>query len=417
VTSYWDDIFQPEAAAEYRSGFRRSAYDVAIVGGGIIGMSTAIELKERDPHLNVVVIERSWPPKGASTRNAGFACFGSLSEIAHDIDLMGADRARDLVRRRLEGLVTLRKRCGDDEIDYEQNGGHEIFLEHHPALDRLDEINALLEPLFQDKVFERRDDLIDWFGFKGVYALVRTPFEGQLHSGKMVKRLWEVAERHGVEVHIDEGIDLWYGPTEGTSGRDLRYGPTVKTVGSEIIAKTIILATNALYPTEGPYREAVPTAEQSLPKVSPAQQSLPKVSPARGQILLTEPIPATPLWGTFHMNEGYVYFRNVGERILLGGGRDQAFDEEQTTEFGITDTIQQYLENLLHTVIAPGKPPAIQRRWSGIMGFREDKQPFVGEVAPGIIQAFGCNGMGVALGSSIGAETAEAVGTVSRDRW
>ena len=392
MTSYWDDIFLPEAAAEYRSGFRRSTYDVAIIGGGIIGMSTAIELMERDPRLNVVVIERSWPPKGASTRNAGFACFGSLSEIAHDVDLMGADRARELVRRRLEGLVILRQRCGDDLINYEQHGGHEIFLEHHPALDRLDEINALLEPLFQAPAFERRDDLIDWFGFKSVHALVRTPFEGQLHSGRMLHRLWAIAKRHGVEINLDEVIDL-------------RYGPSVRTVGSEIKAKTIVLATNALYPTEGPYREAVPTAEQSLPKVTPA----------RGQILLTEPITSTPIWGSFHMNEGYVYFRNVGERILLGGGRDQAFDEEHTTEFGITDTIQQYLENLLHTVITPGKPPAIERRWSGIMGFREDKQPFVGEVAPGIIQAFGCNGMGVALGSSIGAEAAEAVGTYGRD--
>ena len=377
MTSYWDDIFLPEAAAEYRSGFRRSDYDVAIVGGGIIGMSTAIELKERDPHLNVVVIERSWPPKGASTRNAGFACFGSLSEIAHDVDLMGAERARDLVRRRLEGLVILRQRCGDDLINYEQHGGHEIFLEHHSALDRLDEINALLEPLFQAPAFERRDDLIDWFGFNGVHALVRTPFEGTLHSGKMLHRLWEIAKRHGVEIHIGEVV-----------GRTQRPGNEHRIIVGEekrtIDTHTVILATNALVQAED-------------------------IEPGRGQILLTEPLTSTPIWGSFHMNEGYVYFRNVGERILLGGGRDQAFAEEQTTEFGITETIQQSLENLLHTVIAPGKPPAIESRWSGIMGFREDKQPFVGEVAPGIIQAFGCNGMGVALGSSIGAQVANFV--------
>ena len=375
MTSIWDDIWHEEAAAEYRGGFRRSSYDVAIVGGGIIGMSTAIELSERDPSLHVVVIERSFPPSGATTRNAGFACFGSLSEIAHDVDLMGSERARDLVRRRLEGLVTLRQRCGDHQISYEQHGGHEIFLEHHPALNRLDEINALLEPLFQDRVFERRDDLIEWFGFQGVHALVRTPFEGQLHSGKMLLRLWEVAQRHGVEIVVDDV----------TGSESIPSGYTVSTEhGHRITTRNIVLATNALVQADG-------------------------IEPGRGQILLTEPVTATPIWGTFHMNEGFVYFRNVGERILLGGGRDQAFEEERTTEFGTTDTIQTYLEQLLTSVIVPGKPPAIDRRWSGIMGFREDKQPFVGEVQPGIIQAFGCNGMGVALGSSIGAEVANFV--------
>ncbi len=434
MTSYWDDIFLPEAAAEYRGGFRRSAYDVAIIGGGIIGMSTAIELKERDPSLHVVVIERSYPPKGASTRNAGFACFGSLSEIAHDVDLMGADRARDLVRRRLEGLITLRERCGDDQIDYEQHGGHEIFLEPHPALVRLDEINALLAPLFHGPAFERRDDLIDHFGFNGVHALVRTPFEGTLHSGKMIKRLWQIAARHNIDIQIGEVL----GHSATQAGA---YELHVDSREVSIQTSRIVLATNALLdasslrPTGALCDQREPpasTASALQPKVAPCEHSEPPAStasllqpkvalcdqreppastasptPGRGQILLTESMFGLPLRGSFHMNEGYVYFRNVGERILLGGGRDQAFNEERTTEFGVTDTIQQYLENLLHTVIAPDKPPAIERRWSGIMGFRDDKQPFVQEVAPGIIQAFGCNGMGVALGSSIGAEAAE----------
>ena len=171
----------------------------------------------------------------------------------------------------------------------------------------------------------------------------------------------------------------------------------------EITARTVVLATNALLdtgllqPKVAPYERS----ESSANAVSP--------TPGRGQILLTDPIEDLAMRGSFHMNEGYVYFRNVGDRILLGGGRDQAFEEENTSEFGITDTIQNYLESLLANTIAPGKPLTIERRWSGIMGFREDKQPFVGEIAPGIIQAFGCNGMGVAIGSSIAEEAAEAL--------
>lgn len=57
------------------------AYDFIIVGGGIVGFSTAISLKEKHPLASVLVVEASFLPSGASTKNAGFACVGSLSEI------------------------------------------------------------------------------------------------------------------------------------------------------------------------------------------------------------------------------------------------------------------------------------------------------------------------------------------------
>jgi glycine/D-amino acid oxidase-like deaminating enzyme len=55
------------------------------------------------------------------------------------------------------------------------------------------------------------------------------------------------------------------------------------------------------------------------------------IIPARGQILLTEPIEGLKLKGTFHYDEGFYYFRNLGNRVLLGGGRNQDFKTEETT--------------------------------------------------------------------------------------
>ena len=55
--------------------------DVVIIGSGIVGLSTALSLRERDATLRIAIIERGAMPTGASTRNAGFACFGSITEL------------------------------------------------------------------------------------------------------------------------------------------------------------------------------------------------------------------------------------------------------------------------------------------------------------------------------------------------
>lgn len=59
--------------------------DVAVIGAGITGLNAAIRLKQLDPALDVLVLERGALPEGASTRNAGFACFGSPSELLADL--------------------------------------------------------------------------------------------------------------------------------------------------------------------------------------------------------------------------------------------------------------------------------------------------------------------------------------------
>ena len=62
--------------------------DVAIIGSGLVGLAAAIHIKTLDPKLNVAVLERGPLPIGASTRNAGFACFGSMTELLDDFTTM-----------------------------------------------------------------------------------------------------------------------------------------------------------------------------------------------------------------------------------------------------------------------------------------------------------------------------------------
>jgi len=87
-------------------------YDFIIVGSGIVGLSAAANLKEQLPDCSVLVLERGILPSGASTKNAGFACFGSLTEILSDFKTMGEVASLQLIARRWQGLQQLQQRLG-----------------------------------------------------------------------------------------------------------------------------------------------------------------------------------------------------------------------------------------------------------------------------------------------------------------
>ena len=64
-----------------------SNIDFTIVGSGIVGLNCAISLKREHPKAKILVLEKGTLPQGASTKNAGFACFGSLSELIDDLNI------------------------------------------------------------------------------------------------------------------------------------------------------------------------------------------------------------------------------------------------------------------------------------------------------------------------------------------
>ena len=133
------------------------------------------------------------------------------------------------------------------------------------------------------------------------------------------------------------------------------------------------------------------------------------VKPARAQVLITEPITNLDIKGTFHLDKGYYYFRNIDDRILLGGGRNLDFETETTTAFGQTEIIQNKLEQLLKEVILPNRKVEIAHRWSGIMGIGTSKNPIVSQLSENVYCGVRLGGMGVAIGSLIGTELAELV--------
>lgn len=362
--------------------------DVLIIGSGIVGLNAALHLKQQQPQLKVLVAERGLLPTGASSKNAGFACFGSPSELLDDLEHHSEEEVFGLVERRWRGLQRLRQNLGDTTLDYHRWGGYELFEPqqqevYEACLDQLPYLNRQLQSILNEpETFQRADEKIGQFGFKGVQHLLLSTAEGQIDTGKMILALTQKAQSMGVLVL--NGLEV---QALQENAQDV-LATTAQ--GIYLKARAVLVATNGF-------------AQKLLPQL--------QVQPARAQVLITKPISNLKFKGTFHYDKGYYYFRNIGNRVLFGGARNLAFEEETTTELGLTELIQQRLEQLLHEVILPDTPFEVEQRWSGIMGLGAGnaKTTLIQKVTNRVSCAVRLGGMGVAIGSLVGEEGAELV--------
>ena len=351
--------------------------DYTIVGSGIVGLNCALELKIKYPKAKIIILEKGMLPQGASTKNAGFACFGSLSELIDDLKTHTEQEVFNLVDKRWKGLQLLRKNLGDKKIDFQQNFGFELcenetFFEE--CIAQQNKINTLLKPIFENDVFSISENT---FKFKKVHSkyLVNN-FEGQIDTGKMAFELLKKAQSLGIKILNNITLESFI---------EKESNVNVKTNRLDFYTNKLLIATNGF-------------ANQLLEE---------KVQPARAQVLITKPIKNLHIKGTFHLDKGYYYFRNIDDRILFGGGRNLDFKTEETSNFGQTDIVQNKLEQILKETILPNTNFEIDYRWSGIMGVGNQKKAIVKQVSNNVFCGVRLGGMGVAIGSLVGKELAE----------
>jgi glycine/D-amino acid oxidase-like deaminating enzyme len=356
-----------------------SNVDYTIVGSGIVGLSTALQLKKQDPSSKIIILEKGFFPQGASTKNAGFACFGSLSEILKDLESHTADEVVKLVSQRYKGLKLLRETLGDPALSYQSLGGYELFLEKDKPLfemcaQKMSHINNLLRPIFKADVFSMVPNRFKFSRIQNQY--ICNQFEGQIDTGKLMQGLIKKAHQKGVIILNNTRVENYLEqPTK----------VAIQTPHFEFYSSKLIITTNGF--------------AQQLMKAN--------VQPARAQVLITKPVKNLKIKGTFHLDCGYYYFRNIDNRILLGGGRNLDIKAETTIELGQTDRIQKALEDLLKHTILPEVEFEIEQRWSGIMGVGSKKKPIVKQLSDRVYCGVRLGGMGVAIGSLIGKEVAE----------
>lgn len=372
---------------EQLSYWERKTYfedvDFLIIGAGIVGFSTALELKKKYPDAKILILERGFLPSGASSKNAGFACFGSVTELLDDLTKMDESKVWETVANRWNGLQNLKQLIGEENLELESNGSWDLIMPDEmnsisEINSKLPYLNAKIEEITGEKnVYQEDENCASSFGFNGLQTSYFNRLEGQINTGKMITRFHQLA--------IEKGILCLFGISVEALQLNL-YNVGIQTSVGYMKAKNVLICTNGF-------------AQQFLPNRD--------INPARAQVIVTTPIENLKVKGTFHYQQGYYYFRNVEDRILLGGGRNLDFHGETTTELNTTSQITEALTDLLKNVILPNQQFSIEYNWSGIMGVGQSKAPIIEKIDERIAVGVRLGGMGVAIGSLVGKELSE----------
>jgi gamma-glutamylputrescine oxidase len=334
--------------------------DVAVVGAGVTGCSCALTLAQAG--LRVRVHEAREVAGGASGRNGGFALRGGA--VAYDVARadLGPDRAASfwrLTERTLERLAAL---AGDA---FRQRGSLRLAADEDEATSLRAEYEALRADGFEVEWRPALDGRLVGRFFGAIFH----PPDGSLHPARWVRRL----AGHAAE-----------------AGAEIREHSPVTTL-DQLEADQVVIATDGY--TRG--------------LLEPLDRA---VKPTRAQVIVTEPLRAEYFACPHYARYGYDYWQQTQDlRLVLGGFRDVALDEEWTYEEGTTPGIQARLDAFAAELV--GDAPKITHRWSGIFGSTEDLLPLAGRMPgrDGVWVACGYSGHGNVLGLACGDLVAQAI--------
>jgi gamma-glutamylputrescine oxidase len=345
-------------------------FDLIVIGAGLTGLFTSLFFKRNYPEKKILVLDRGYYPDGASTRNAGFACFGSAGELLDDLANEHEEEVLQRLHSRYRGLQKLRKEMGDTSLRYEQPGGYELFTNpdaFSAVMNRLDLFNDWMVQISgQQNVYTAAN----YEGYDAIYCNL----EGRINSGSFIRHLIHKVEAAGVQIRWNSKVE------------SLLENRVILGSGMQLETEKILLATNGF-------------TSELLPEAG--------IKPARGYIMVTRPVDQLKWKGIFHFDRGYYYFRDLpGDRLLLGGARNFDKGAEETTSREINPEIRSHLISFASDILHLPEDWEIEHEWTGTMGFGSTKTPGCSKINDHLYMAAGLSGMGVAIGTDLAERTA-----------
>jgi gamma-glutamylputrescine oxidase len=375
--SYWQAKNKP--LGHHRQGKPSGEYNIAVVGGGLIGIATAYHLKSLGCD-RLVVLEKEYVGYGASGRNAGFLLSGMAEPYSRLVVGLGPEGARALMTATLENHDLISEAVKGEKIncDYRKAGSYHLAVSDVEMRELSESVELLHKDGFCGELIDSKtiSEKLGLGNYAGGYFC---PADGCLDPYAFVNGL-----ARGLD--IIEGFEVK--SIRKTAGR-------IEMVGNEYAVKAEmgVLATNAYSPLlDGFFKEMI--------------------FPVRGQMLAAGSRTGGKLGdATYYANFGYDYFRQSSDHIFLMGGLRDKFIE---TEIGFGDqtnpALQGGLENYLRTNIRLDRFDVLHR-WSGVMANTIDGLPLVGTLPhnSSVIAAVGCNGHGFGWGTVIARDVARAI--------
>jgi glycine/D-amino acid oxidase-like deaminating enzyme len=353
--------------------------DVAIIGGGLIGTSTALHLAERG--VPCVLLEQGCVGWGASGRSAGVVApmlaRGEPEDVIARLGRQAGDRLNSLIGGAGEFVFDLSRRL-DLDCDAEQTG----FLQPAHAA------SALPAQRRQYEQWRARGKPVSLLDRQGVAAITGTDaFAGGLidHSGGQINPLKLTLGL--AQAAVVAGARLF----ENTAALELRQTPDgwrIATPLGSLAAGRVLLATNALAGRLWPqlHRSLMPLTVHQLATRPLDSEAVARILPGRQAATDTSAHPFS--------------FRFDADNRLISAA-------VSIWPWGADRRLSGAIRRRLARTLKLDEVPEAEFIWSGTAALTRDLLPRLHRLAPGLSAVIGCNGRGIALCTALGPELAD----------
>jgi len=339
--------------------------DACVIGLGGSGLAAIHAFL--DQGLTVIGIDAAQVASGAAGANGGFLLAGSARFYHQVVNTIGRARAHALYGRTLDEI----ERMGREMPDIVRRAGS---LRIAASEEERADCNVQYETMTGDLLPVER-----YNGPEGQGLLM--PTDAVFNPLTRCRRLAHAA--------LERGARLF----EGTAADEIVTG-AVRTPQGLVRCKRIVIAVDGKLATVCP-------------------QLKDRVRTARLQMLGTAPTNEVTVTRAVYSRWGYEYWQQLEDgRVVLGGFRDHAMDDEWTDSVNVTPVIQNLLERFLRDKLHIQAP--ITHRWAASVGYTDNGLPIVEETRPGVWAVGGYNGTGNVMGAlSARAAVAAALGIAS----
>jgi gamma-glutamylputrescine oxidase len=354
--------------------------DVCVIGGGIAGCSTALELAERG--FRVVLLEGQRIGWGASGRSGGQAITGFASGQTKLVNQVGAENARRMWDISVEGLQLLRERVAKHNIGCDLHWG---------------QMHAAIKPRQRDDLLHEKREAEEKYGYRELKFLERADVEALLDTKRYIAGLHDSGSGHLHPLNYTLGLAAAASAAgvtiyEHSLVTKLTYDDpaTVSTASGTVRAKFVVLCCNA-------YLNAlVPSLRPRIMPVGTYIVATESLGEERMKRLMRENIAVTDT------NFVLDYFRHSADFRLLFGGRVSysgldAFNTATATRKRMLKVFPQLSD------------VSIEYAWGGYVDITMSRAPDFGRVAPHIYYLQGFSGHGIALTGIAGKLAAAAI--------
>ncbi|HET8841395.1 MAG TPA: FAD-binding oxidoreductase [Ktedonobacteraceae bacterium] len=361
--------------------------DVAVIGGGLLGVSTCYWLARAG--VEVALLERTALVHGATGRNGGFVTVGTAEPYADALTRLGRETSRDVLTLTIENKALVGQVVAEEGIacHYREPGNLELALSETQLAGlkrttealRADGLPAMLLDRTQAQEFVNTPLGPEIVGGKFLPGL------GLVHSAKLILGVAEAAQRYGARMYQATALRL----------EAIENGVLIHTSAGIMQSGAVVVALNAWT------SELLPVLDEVI-------------VPVRGQVVAYAPVaPVFPTGMQARVSStGEYWQQTVDGSIVLGGGRAVEYRNGMgIKEIRLTEEVQAAIEQVFPRLFPALSGLKVAQRWAGLMAFTPDYIPVADRVpdVPGAWVVGGFSGFGMPFGLRLGQLLATAV--------